>query len=192
MQYSFFYGEYKDSLCYWEFVIMARKLAFLAIFLAFVPELVAAHEETVGMLQLQLAAVLSVILLVLHERLRPFKKDLMNRLERLSLVTLNVSFLLLSCSMALAGNQHWRLALLSLTGALNAMLLLYFAWYIGWRLYEVFGSKVANWLLRRSVTSKVRAFSRSASTRAYVAGRKAATICRTMVDWVIMWNKCTS
>jgi hypothetical protein len=151
VQYSFFYNEYKESVCFYEFVIMGRKLAFLAIFLAFVPELAGADsEETVAILQLQLATILCTILLVLQERFRPFKESLMNTLERLTLVTLSISFQLFSCSMALSGNKRWRLALLGVTIALNMSLLVCFVGLIARRLWVICKGSLVRVLRRRS------------------------------------------
>ena len=104
VQYSFFYNEYKDSMCFYEFVIMGRKLAFLAISLAFVPELAGADSVETD----PAAAARNH---PLHHpagaaRALPFKESLMNTLERLTLVTLSIIFQLFSCSLALRGSTR--------------------------------------------------------------------------------------
>lgn len=181
VQYSFFYNEYKDSVCFYEFIIMGRKLAFLGIFLAFTPELAGADkDETVAILQLQLATILCIILLVLQERFRPFKAALMNTLERLTLVTLSISFQLFSCSLALSSNARWRRALIGVTMVLNLSLLLCFVWLIVKRLWNICRGSLLRVIHRRSIAG---------STGACAACRRAATICRTMGEWAVMWNR---
>jgi len=52
LQYCFLYSEYREVYCFWEFVIMARKLFFLAATIL-LPMALTASEQVVAQLQLQ-------------------------------------------------------------------------------------------------------------------------------------------
>lgn len=152
---------------------MFRKLAFLAIFLAFVPQGFM-DSQAVATLQLQLAVMLSVVALVLHDRLQPFQEPLLNRLEKRALLTLTLTFLLLACAIALEGGGQagGRIALLVLAGVLNALLLVHFLWIICSLVWSVFGRTVLRMVGRQRRLMRRRAQQASGTTWAATAPGK--------------------
>jgi hypothetical protein len=136
-QYSFMYHEYREQVCYWEFVIMARKLAFLGIFVALNAPL--ASPESVTLLQLYIAAALAVGALLLNVFLQPFENEHLNHLECAGLTAVTLTFLLLGASVTLSSSPAGRWALLVLTGIGNLGLICYFVWHmcaLVWRVYR--------------------------------------------------------
>lgn len=86
-QWSFLYAEYKPSTCFWEMIIMGRKLAFLAATIL-LPMALDTPEETTAQMQLLVCVMLAVTFLLLHASLHPFKQSVLNRLERLGLTAI--------------------------------------------------------------------------------------------------------
>jgi hypothetical protein len=87
LQWSFLYAEYKPNACFWEFIIMGRKLAFLAATIL-LPMALDTPEETTAQMQLLVCVMLAVTFLLLHASLHPFKRGVLNRLERLGLTAI--------------------------------------------------------------------------------------------------------
>jgi phosphatidylserine synthase len=87
LQWSFLYAEYKPNACFWEFIIMGRKLAFLAATIL-LPMALDTPEETTAQMQLLVCVLLAVTFLLLHASLHPFKRGVLNRLERLGLTAI--------------------------------------------------------------------------------------------------------
>lgn len=87
VQWSFLYAEYKPNACFWEFIIMGRKLAFLAATIL-LPMALDTPEETTAQMQLLVCVLLAVTFLLLHASLHPFKRGVLNRLERLGLTAI--------------------------------------------------------------------------------------------------------
>lgn len=84
LQWSFLYAEYKPNTCFWEFIIMGRKLAFLAATIL-LPMALDTPEETTAQTQLLVCVLLAVTFLMLQSSLHPFKRSVLNMLERLGL-----------------------------------------------------------------------------------------------------------
>lgn len=125
-------------VCFWEFVIMTRKLLFLATTIL-LPMAITGTEEEVVLLQLQVCVMLAVICLLLHTSVRPFKRTILNRLERVGLATIAVSFSLLSCAVAI---PNGRTVLLALLGVVNIVVILFFMWHILMQLWALVGNRV--------------------------------------------------
>lgn len=87
VQWSFLYAEYKPQKCFWEFVIMGRKLVFLAATIL-LPMALDTPEETTAQMQLLVCVMLAIFFLLLHASQHPFKRDVLNRLERLGLTAI--------------------------------------------------------------------------------------------------------
>lgn len=87
VQWSFLYAEYKPQKCFWEFVIMGRKLVFLAATIL-LPMALDTPEETTSQMQLLVCVMLAIFFLLLHASQHPFKRDVLNRLERLGLTAI--------------------------------------------------------------------------------------------------------
>lgn len=87
VQWSFLYAEYNQNTCFWEFIIMGRKLAFLAATIL-LPMALDTPEETTAQMQLLVCVLLAVTFLLLHASLHPFKRGVLNRLERLGLTAI--------------------------------------------------------------------------------------------------------
>lgn len=66
---------------------MFRKLAFLAATIL-LPMALDTPEETTAQLQLLVCVLLAVTFLLLHTSLHPYKRGLLNRLERLGLTAI--------------------------------------------------------------------------------------------------------
>lgn len=150
LQYSFMYREYKDSVCYWEFVTMGRKLAFLGIFVALTPPLLSSREMT-ALLQLLVAVILAVLSLLLNVLLRPFKQPELNRLERAALAAITLTFLLLAAAVTVSSSSGGKAALLVLAGVLNLGLLCYFVWHMGVLVWAGFGQGLMRAMQQRRV-----------------------------------------
>lgn len=112
-----------------EFAIMARKLAFLGVFVALNAPL--SMPESVTLLQLYVASVLGVGALLLNVFMRPFRNDWLNHLECAGLTAVTLTFLLLGASVTVSASHGGRLALWVLTGAGNLVLVGYFLWHMG-------------------------------------------------------------
>jgi hypothetical protein len=137
-QYSFLYSEYREALCFWEFAIMARKLLFLAATIL-LPMAVSGTEEEVALLQLQVCVMLAIVCLLIHTSLRPYKRTLLNRLERVGLATIAVSLSLLSCAVAV---QNGRAVLFALLAVVNFAAVAFFVLHIGVQVWELVGGRV--------------------------------------------------
>eukprot|EP00775_Hariotina_reticulata_P003872 gene3872-4127_t len=138
LKYSFLYREYEDNLCFWEFVIMARKLAFLGVFVALTPPHLL-MAEFVALLQLVVVVMVAVIALLVQEVLQPFKDQRLNTLERAGLMSNIMTFLMLAAAVAISGNHAGRVVLLVLTGVLNLGMLCYFFWHMGTVIWALAG-----------------------------------------------------
>lgn len=123
---------------------MARKLAFLGIFVALNPP--NASPESVMLLQLYVAAALAVGALLLNVFLQPFELAWLNHLECAGLTAITLTFLLLGASVTLSSSPGGRVALLVLTGVGNFGLLCYFVWHMGRIVWQVFGGVVVAYL----------------------------------------------
>eukprot|EP00775_Hariotina_reticulata_P009569 gene9569-9731_t len=130
-KFCFLYSEYREVYCFWEFVIMARKLLFLAATIL-LPMAVTAPEDVIAQLQLQVCVMMGVVFLLVHTSLQPFRRGLLNRLERLSLATIALSFCLLSIGVSV---HHKRVVTMTLLLLLNGSTILYFLVLIGRELW---------------------------------------------------------
>lgn len=120
-----------------EFAIMARKLAFLGVFVALNAPL--SSPESVTLLQLYVAAVLAVGALLLNVFMQPFENPWLNHMECAGLTAITLTFLLLGASVTVSASPGGRIALLVLTGVGNFGLVCYFLWHmavIAWQHYR--------------------------------------------------------
>jgi len=130
---------------------MARKLAFLGVFVALSAPF--ASPESVTLLQLYIAAVLSVGALLLNVFLQPFQNEWLNHLECAGLTAVTVTFLLLGASVTVGTSRGGRIALLALTGVGNFGLVCYFLWHMGVIVRQEFGGVVVTFF--RNVSSRL-------------------------------------
>jgi hypothetical protein len=132
------YSEYREALCFWEFAIMARKLLFLAATIL-LPMAVSGTEEEVALLQLQVCVMLAIVCLLIHTSVRPYKRTLLNRLERVGLATIAVSLSLLSCAVAV---RKGREVLFALLAVVNCAAVGFFVYHIFVQVWELVGERV--------------------------------------------------
>lgn len=128
---------------------MARKLAFLGIFVALNAPL--DSPESVTLLQLYIAAAYAVGALLLNVFLQPFKNQHLNHLECAGLTAVTLTFLLLGASVTLRSSPPGRMALLVLTGAGNLAMVCYFVWHMGAFAWRVYGGVVLDYLRKLRV-----------------------------------------
>jgi hypothetical protein len=118
----------------------------------------------------QVCVMLGVVFLLVHTSLQPFRRSLLNRLERLSLATIAISFCLLSMGVSVSHQRKVTSVLLLL---LNGCTILYFLWLIGRELWRLVGRAVTqNLMTMRSWLTQTTSSLRPGSNRqSSTAGR---------------------
>lgn len=91
LKYGFLYQEYRSGLYYWESAIMARKAI-----VVLVSALLAGTATAGPSLVVYTTAIIMVCFFLLHEIKLPFRTKVLNNMERVSLFTNIITFILLS------------------------------------------------------------------------------------------------
>lgn len=116
---------------------MARKLAFLGVFVALTPQL--ASPDLVPLLQLLVATAIGVAAVLLNVFLQPFEDQRLNNLECAALTATTLTFCLLGACVTVSTSEAGRRALLIIAGAMNFGLICVFFWHIGALIWREFG-----------------------------------------------------
>jgi heme/copper-type cytochrome/quinol oxidase subunit 4 len=140
LQFSFLYAEYSTHQCFWESILMARKLLLLLVTICL--GMAPGGDTAVALLQCQTAVLLLMLFLALQQWILPFRRTLLNRLETICLLATALTFgLLMFLPMRPGSEDRGRsgVAVLVLVVVLNGIALLYLLYHaarLSWVIME--------------------------------------------------------
>lgn len=139
-KFSFLYAEYSTRQCFWESILMARKLLLLLVTICL--GMAPGGDTAVALLQCQTAVLLLMLFLALQQWILPFRRTLLNRLETICLLATALTFGLLMFLPTRTGSEdrgQSGVAVLVLVVVVNGaavLYLLYHAVRLSWVIME--------------------------------------------------------